>query len=232
MDNLSQNIEEVGLASQVSTDDADDIKFDESIDIDAIQKQLQQKIEGNNPGDESSDLEKNEPSEPVIEGVGNAAESVETKVDQNPISAPATVSENSFVSSAQREDFEKKVLKAVSALNKESEQNSKKYVIYIDANNIDFMENLSQNERKEIINKILREQDEISIKKKELARKRRFFTHALLATVVFVVAFPLMFILVNKALEATIKNFETAKANFARLYKEQGKIKQGGIELK
>lgn len=227
MDNLSQNIQEVDLTAGVGTNDADDIQFDETINIDEIQKKLQQKIEGSNLDDKSESVEKNEASEVAIDVVASATETVEPKADQAadlPVPAVAKPSIS--------EDFEKKVLKAVSAFTKESEQNSKKYVIYIDANNIDFMENLSQNERKEIINKILREQDEISIKKKELARKRRFFVHALLATVVFIVAFPLMFMLVNKALEATIQNFETAKENFARLYKEQGKIKQGGVELK
>lgn len=222
MDNLSQNIQEVGSAG-VGVDDADDIKFDESIDIDSIQKQLQQKIEESNLDEKPESIDKNEVSEVAIDGVAAAVETVEPKAE---LTVPA------IAKPAISEDFEKKVLKAVSAFTKESDQSSKKYVIYIDANNINFMENLSQNERKEIINKILREQDEISIKKKELARKRRFFVHVLLATVVFIVTFPLMFMLVNKALEATIQNFETAKENFARLYKEQGKIKQGGIEVK
>lgn len=226
MDNLSQNIEEVGLAAGVGVDDADDIKFDESIDIDSIQKQLQQKIEGSNLEDKPETLDKNETPETAIEGVASAAEAVV------PVEPKAELTVPDVAKPAISEDFEKKVLKAVSAFNKESDQNSKKYVIYVDANNIDFMENLSQNERRDLINKILREQDEISIKKKELARKRRFFVHTLLATVVFIVAFPLMFMLVNKALEATIQNFQTAKENFAKLYKEQGKIKQESVELK
>lgn len=229
MDNLSQNIEEVGLAAGVGANDADDIQFDESIDIDVIQKKLQQQIVENHIADKPVDSEKNETPVSAILESNVDGEAAEPKAE---ILAPALASEQQPVSSSQRDDFEKKVLKAVSAFTKETDQNSKKYVIYVDANNIDFMENLSQNERRELINKILREQDEISIKKKELAQKRRFFVHALLATVVFIVAFPLMFMLVNKALEATIKNFETAKENFARLYKEQGKIKQGGVELK
>lgn len=224
MDNLSQNIEEVGLANGADASDVDDIKFDEaSIDIDEIQKKLQQQIEVNNLGENPAELPKEEASK--LE----TAETAEPKVD---VTVPAVVPEKTQISSTQREDFEKKVLKAVSAFNKESDQDSKKYVIYVDANNIDFMEKLSPNERRELINKILREQDEIAIKKKELAQKRRFFVHALLATVVFIVSFPLMFMLVNKALEATIRNFETAKENFARLYKEQGKIKQGNMEIK
>lgn len=227
MDNLSQNIQEVDSTAAVGVDDADDIKFDESIDIDNIQKQLQQKIEESNLDEKPESADKNEASVVAIDGVAAAAETIEPKADQTTdLPVPAVAKP------AISEDFEKKVLKAVSAFTKEPEQNSKKYVIYVDSNNIEFMENLSQDERKIIINKILSEQDEISIKKKELARKRRFFVHALLATVVFIVAFPLMFMLVNKALEATIQNFETAKENFARLYKEQGKIKQGGVELK
>lgn len=103
-------------------------------------------------------------------------------------------------------------------------QNCKKYVIYIDPENIDFMENLSINERKDVVNKILKEQNEHSINLKKAKEISRFFKHAILVCITVLITFPTMFALVNKALEVTIANYGKSRENFTKLYKEQGKI--------
>lgn len=102
---------------------------------------------------------------------------------------------------------------------------SKKYVIYINSDNIDFMESLSQDERKNIINRVLKNQNQLSIEKKKRDEKVEYTAHVILACITFIVVFPIMFIGVNKALEATISNYQQAKSNFSKLYREQGKIK-------
>lgn len=107
----------------------------------------------------------------------------------------------------------------------EIDPNAKKYVIYIDPANIDFMENLSIKERKDIINKILKEQNELSIKQRQFIENRKFFMHAILASFTFIIGFPIVFFIVNQSINATMVNYQQAKQNFSKLYKEQGKIK-------
>ena len=107
---------------------------------------------------------------------------------------------------------------------------AKKYVIYVDSGNIDFMENLSVNERKEIINKILQEQNTLSIKTKELNEKRKYLQHAIVACFTFIICFPIMFIIVNKSIEASMTNYQQAKQNVMKLYKKQGKIQMNDPE--
>lgn len=102
---------------------------------------------------------------------------------------------------------------------------AKKYVIYIDPNNIDFMESLPSDDRRTIINKILKEQNIVLKDRKRQQAKTRFITHVMLACATFVICFPIMFVAANKALEATIANYKQSKQNFTRLYREQGKIK-------
>lgn len=106
-----------------------------------------------------------------------------------------------------------------------ADSSAKKYVIYIDPNNIDFMESLPADDRRAVINKILKEQKEISAEKRQQQAKARFITHVILACVTFIICFPIMYIGVNKALEATIANYQLSKRNFTRLYREQGKIR-------
>jgi hypothetical protein len=107
----------------------------------------------------------------------------------------------------------------------EVEHPSKKYVIYVDYENIEFMENLSISERRDVINKILKEQNE-AIRKEKLAKQRaKYVKHLIVACVTFIICFPLLFIAVNKALVLTINNYVQARENYTKLYKEQGKIK-------
>jgi hypothetical protein len=102
---------------------------------------------------------------------------------------------------------------------------SKKYVIYVDSENIDFMENLTIEERKEVINKILKEQNVVSVKTKEFNHRAKIIKHALIAVFTFIIGFPVMFIVVNKSIESSFNNVQEAKQNVARLYKQNGKIK-------
>ncbi len=106
----------------------------------------------------------------------------------------------------------------------EGDKRYKKFVIYIDEENIDFISSLSIQERKDIINSILREQDDIRIAKKEEIRRRKLIAHLLLGIITFVVCIPLLYTIVNKCLEATIENYKRSQYNFEVLYKERGKI--------
>lgn len=110
-------------------------------------------------------------------------------------------------------------------IEKPVDPNSKKYVIYIDPENIKYMESLSPAEKKEVINKILKEQNEISEINREKRARTRYFKHAMLACITFIIGFPLMFILVNKSLESSINNYQRTKSDITKLYKDQGKIK-------
>lgn len=107
----------------------------------------------------------------------------------------------------------------------DNDADSKKYVVYVSPDNVDFMESLSANERKIMINKILKEQNEFAIIAKEAERRRKFISNLMIVTLTAIIGFPIMFFIVNKGLELTITNYNTAKQNFTRLYKQKGKIK-------
>ncbi len=106
----------------------------------------------------------------------------------------------------------------------EGDKRYKKFVIYIDEENVDYISSLSIQERKDIINSILREQDDIRIAKREEARRKKLIAHLLIGIITFVVCIPLLYTLVNKCMEATIANYKRSQYNFEVLYKERGKI--------
>ena len=99
-----------------------------------------------------------------------------------------------------------------------------KYVIYIDPQNVDFIEGLTVKERKNLINNILHQQDSIELTKHRFKLLRTLFIHFMIAIIVFAISMPLVYYLINASLEATIDNHRRSQSNWQTLYKEHGKI--------
>ena len=99
-----------------------------------------------------------------------------------------------------------------------------KYVIYIDPQNVDFIEGLTVKERKNLINNILRQQDDILIAKKKFRVIQNMFFNIVIAVLIFLATVPIVYYAINASLEATINNHLNAQKNWQVLYKEHGKI--------
>lgn len=100
-----------------------------------------------------------------------------------------------------------------------------KYVIYIDPENTDFIESLTVKERKNLINKILREQDDIAITKKRFNMIQAIIKHTIIAIITIAVSVPIIYYTINTSLEASINNYRNSQSIFKTLYREKGKIK-------
>ena len=101
-----------------------------------------------------------------------------------------------------------------------------KYVIYINPENTEFIESLTVKERKNLINKLLREQDDIAITKRRLSIIQTVIKHAIIAVITIALFIPITYHIVNASLEASINNYRRSQKYFNTLYKEKGKIKK------
>lgn len=102
--------------------------------------------------------------------------------------------------------------------------NCKKYVIYISPDNVDFVDNLSIDERTEFINKIIEEKQSSDKKSQILKKQQTYYKHLMIVCLTAIISFPLLFFAVNKSLQLTISNYQQSQQNFQKLYKEKGKI--------
>lgn len=102
--------------------------------------------------------------------------------------------------------------------------NCKKYVVYISPNNVDFVDNLSLDERTEFINKIIEEKQSSDAKMQKLQKQKTYYKHLMIVCLTVIISFPLLFFAVNKSLQITITNYQQSQQNFQKLYKEKGKI--------
>jgi hypothetical protein len=101
-----------------------------------------------------------------------------------------------------------------------------KYVIYIDPENTDFIDSLTVKERKNLINKILREQDDIAITKKRFNIIQTVIKHIIVSIITIAISIPIIYFTINTSLEASVNNYRRSQTLFKTLYKEQGKIKK------
>lgn len=216
LDNFSEN------ESNEVKKEGSDIEFDESIDIDALQKNLQEQLE-------TSDEQKSE--ENNIEQTEKQEEIVVEETEQPQISEQDTTEaeENDTTEETIEEDSQTpeipKEVQDLPELEEYSTPKDKKYVIYIDGENVPFMENLTINDRKLIINKILKEQDEKIKREKALEQKRKKFINIIIFVITIIIGIPTIFLAINTSVGITVTNYKQSKQNFAKLYREHGKIK-------
>ena len=100
-----------------------------------------------------------------------------------------------------------------------------KYVIYVDQENTEFIDSLTVKERKNLINRILKEQDAIALTKRRLSLIQTIIKHVIIAIITVAIAIPTVYWTINASLEASINNYRRSKTIFKSLYKEKGKIK-------
>ena len=77
-----------------------------------------------------------------------------------------------------------------------------------------------------MINRILREQDDIAITKQRFRIIQTVIKHAIVAILTVAISVPVIYITINASLEATINNYRRSQSIFQTLYKEKGKITQ------
>ncbi len=100
-----------------------------------------------------------------------------------------------------------------------------KYVIYVNPENKDFIESLTVKERKNLINRLLREQDDIAITKRKMSLIQTVIKHSIIAILTIAITIPAVYWTINASLEASINNYRRSKVMFNKLYREKGKIK-------
>ena len=206
---------------------SEDIEFDDNIDIDALQNQLQAHMSSTENIKYDIEPMKEKVAEENTDKVEDIAEFSEL------LNKPAS---NDSMNIIPAED-----IKALEPTSNDSampvqipqqpqeklklQPGEKKFVIYIEPENLDFIESLSIKDRKKVINRVLHYEDENVRLKKERRERAKFTKQVIIMVITVVVSLPFFFMLLNKSIELTILNYQQAQQNFVKLYKEQGKIK-------
>ena len=80
-------------------------------------------------------------------------------------------------------------------------------------------------ERKNLINRILKEQDDIITTKQKFNLIHTVIMHIIIAIITIALAIPIVYWTINTSLEASINNHKRSQKIFNTLYRQKGKIK-------
>ncbi len=98
---------------------------------------------------------------------------------------------------------------------------SKKFVVMVDAENVEFFDKIPMEERTKLFNKLLSEYKsnlDINTKKQKTIK---YIKHLILSVLTILISLPVMFIVVKKSIELTIRNYKDVQYNFEKLYESK-----------
>lgn len=106
---------------------------------------------------------------------------------------------------------------------------AKKFVVMVDANNVEFFDKVPMEERTKLFNKLLSDYKNNLSKENRKKHLIKFTKHMFVAILTILLSLPVMFIVVNKSIELTIKNYKDVQNNFEQLYETRKQGKSGSV---
>jgi Fe2+ transport system protein B len=104
---------------------------------------------------------------------------------------------------------------------------AKKFVVMVNPENVEYFDNLEMDERTQVFNKLLSEYIINSKKEKRKTYLIKFSKHMFVSLLTILISLPIMFLVVNKSIQLTVKNYKEVQNNFEKLYesKNYGRFK-------
>ena len=98
---------------------------------------------------------------------------------------------------------------------------SKKFVVSVNNEYIEYFEDLSPESRSKLVNDFLKKEIENRGKNRVKRKVVKIIRHILVILLTIVIGFPLIFLLVNTSIHSTLKSYKYMQVNFERLYQQK-----------
>lgn len=98
---------------------------------------------------------------------------------------------------------------------------AKKFVVMVDANNVEFFDKVPMEERTKLFNRLLSDYKNNQLKENRKKHLVKFTKHMFVAILTILLSLPVMFLVVNKSIQLTIKNYKDVQNNFEQLYESR-----------
>lgn len=168
--------------------------------------------------DEKKEIEK---LQATIRSMSNFSNDEEGFISQSPRALMGgSVFDSLDQSNSQEDDFDPyEALEKPLARNKGKK--SKKYVVMIDAENVDFFDKIPMEERTKLFNKLISDYQKNLAKDNKNKKLFKITKHSIVGLITILISLPIMFIVVKKSIQLTIKNYKDVQYNFEKLYESK-----------
>lgn len=100
---------------------------------------------------------------------------------------------------------------------------SKKFVIQIYPDNVEYIEDLDPEDRNDFINELITESIHKSYEDQETKRVSYSIKQIIVVLLTIIIGMPIVFYLINISLTATSDNYKQVQVNFEKLYRDRGR---------
>ena len=97
----------------------------------------------------------------------------------------------------------------------------KKFVVMVDSENVEFFDKIPMEDRTKLFNSLLSEYKsnlDTNYKKQKMIKHTK---HLIVSILTILISLPIMFIVVKKSIQLTIKNYKDVQYNFEKLYESK-----------
>lgn len=100
---------------------------------------------------------------------------------------------------------------------------AKKFVVMVEPENIPYFDGIPMDERTKVFNQMLTEYRTGVVSEGRKKHLIKFTKHTFVAVMTILISLPVMFFIVNKSIELTVKNYKDVQYNFEKLYESKGR---------
>lgn len=165
--------------------------------------------------DEKLEIEK---LQATIRSMSNFTDDSEGFLSQS----PAALMGGSNIASPDNEEFDP-YAEIEKPVVRNSGPRAKKFVVMVNSENVEFFDKIPMEERTKLFNKLLSEYRGNINSAKQKAHLIKFSKHMFVAILTILLSLPVMFLVVNKSIELTIKNYKDVQNNFEKLYESRNR---------
>ncbi len=175
-----------------------------------------------NPNDKEMDFDEKKEIEKLqatIRSMSNFSSDEEGFISQSP---RALMGGSPFdaLEQNEQEDFDPyEALERPLARNKSKK--SKKFVVMVEAENVDFFDKIPMEERTKLFNQLLSDYQTNLADKNKKEKILKITKHSIVAMLTILITLPIMFVVVKKSIQLTIKNYKDVQYNFEKLYESK-----------
>ena len=98
---------------------------------------------------------------------------------------------------------------------------SKKFVVMVNAENVDFFDKIPMEDRTKLFNSLLSDYKNNLDNENKKKRIIKYTKHLIVSVLTVLISLPVMFIVVKKSIQLTIRNYKDVQYNFEKLYESK-----------
>lgn len=169
--------------------------------------------------DEKKEIEK---LQATIRSMSNFSDDTEGVISQSPraLMGESAIAGINDSESKEEDDYDPYAILERPAARQKGPK-SKKFVVMVNAENVEFFDKIPMEDRTKLFNSLLSDYKNNLDNENKKKRIIKYTKHLIVSVLTVLISLPVMFIVVKKSIQLTIRNYKDVQYNFEKLYESK-----------